>query len=112
MQLVQEKENSEFEPVKLRLKIDLVSYPARAEGLVNMNRFSDFRQDRIKLKFFVQPFDLAVEDSPGDCQTELTELLANMDTKRKYSEKNLVDFYKLYVSQFVPSCKKTVLSLW
>ena len=36
-QLVYEKENSEFKPVKLRLKIDLVSYPARAEGLVNMN---------------------------------------------------------------------------
>ena len=32
-QLVQEKENSELKPVKLRLKIDLVSYPARAEGL-------------------------------------------------------------------------------
>ncbi len=31
-QLVQEKENSEFKPVKLRLKIDLVSYPARVEG--------------------------------------------------------------------------------
>ena len=31
----QEKENSEFKPVKLRLKIDLVSYPAREEGLVN-----------------------------------------------------------------------------
>ena len=34
-QLVWEKENSEFKPVKLRLKIDLVSYLARAEGLVN-----------------------------------------------------------------------------
>ena len=34
-QLVQEKENSDFKPVKLRLKIDLVSYPAREEGLVN-----------------------------------------------------------------------------
>ena len=33
--LGEEKENSEFKPVKLRLKIDLVSYPARAEGLVN-----------------------------------------------------------------------------
>ena len=30
------KENSEFKPVKLRLKFDLVSNPARAEGLVNM----------------------------------------------------------------------------
>ena len=28
---------SEFKPVKLRLKIDLVSYPARAFGLVNMD---------------------------------------------------------------------------
>ena len=27
--------NSELKPVKLRLKIDLVSYPARSEGLVN-----------------------------------------------------------------------------
>ena len=32
-QLVEEKENSEFKPVELRLKIELVSYPARAEGL-------------------------------------------------------------------------------
>ena len=29
------RKNSEFKPVELRLKIDLVSYPARAEGLVN-----------------------------------------------------------------------------
>ena len=35
-QLVKEKENSEFKPVKFRSKIDLVSYPARAEGWVNM----------------------------------------------------------------------------
>ena len=26
-------------PVNLRLKIDLVSYPAQAEGLVNMNTY-------------------------------------------------------------------------
>ena len=42
-QLVWEKENSEFKPVKLRLKIDLVSFPARAEGLVN--RMKDKRKD-------------------------------------------------------------------
>ena len=35
-----EKENSEFKPVKRRLKIDLVSYPAQAEGLVNMIKYS------------------------------------------------------------------------
>ena len=32
-QLVYEKENSEFQPVKLRLKTDLVSHFACAEGL-------------------------------------------------------------------------------
>ena len=37
-QLVKEKENFGFKPVKFRLKIDLVSYTARAEGLVNMIR--------------------------------------------------------------------------
>ena len=34
-QLVYEKENSEFEPVKLHLKTDLVSHGSCAEGLVN-----------------------------------------------------------------------------
>ena len=34
-QLVYEKENFEFEPVKLRLKTDPVSHPVRAERLVN-----------------------------------------------------------------------------
>ena len=31
--ILPQKENSDFKPVKFRLKIDLVSYPARAEGL-------------------------------------------------------------------------------
>ncbi len=34
-QLVLEKENSELKPVKLCLKIELVSYPGRVEELVN-----------------------------------------------------------------------------
>ena len=40
-QLVYEKENSEFKPVKLRLKVDLVSYPAQAERLVNRTNQSN-----------------------------------------------------------------------
>ena len=32
-----EEGKTEFKPVKPRLKIDLVSYPARAEGSVNMD---------------------------------------------------------------------------
>ena len=40
-QQVKVKDNSEFKPVKLCLKIDLVSYPHQAEGLVNMIRILD-----------------------------------------------------------------------
>ena len=38
--------------------------------------------DEIKAKLFAHPFDLAVEDSPDDCQMEPTELQADMNTKR------------------------------
>ena len=41
-QLVLEKENSEFKPVKLRLKTDLVSYPAQAEGLGKYDKRLNF----------------------------------------------------------------------
>ena len=30
------------------------------------NKFPDFRQNKIKLKLFAQPFDLAMEDNPED----------------------------------------------
>ena len=48
---------------------------------------------------FAQPFDLAVEDSPEDYQMELIELQADINTKSKYSENNLVNFYKLDVCE-------------
>ena len=41
-QLLYQKENSEFKPVKLHLKSDLVSYRARVEGLVNMDTIELF----------------------------------------------------------------------
>ena len=43
-QPVEKKENSEFKPVKLRLKIDLVSHPAR--GVVK------YIQHRLQQKLF------------------------------------------------------------
>ena len=52
-QLVQEKENSEFKPVKLRLKIDLVSYPARAERL---GKF-----DKLKQSWYIRNWDVPVD---------------------------------------------------
>ena len=36
--LVEEKEDSEFVPVELCLKTDLVSLPARVEGLANISK--------------------------------------------------------------------------
>ena len=51
-QLVEEKENSELKPVKLRIKIDLVSYPARAEGVgkYDKNKKRTSQQNREKIK--------------------------------------------------------------
>ena len=70
------------------------------------NRFTDFRQNEIKLKLFAQPFDLLVEGCPDDFQTELIELQADVETKRKYSENSLVDFYKLYVCEKYPNLSR------
>ena len=39
--------NSEFKPVKLHLKIDLVSYPAWAEGMVNMITDADYENNLV-----------------------------------------------------------------
>ena len=41
------EKNSEFKPVKRCLKIDPVSYPARAEGLVNMNKATSLKEKEI-----------------------------------------------------------------
>ena len=62
--LVWEKENSEFKPVKLRLKIDLVSYPARAEGLVN----------RASMVLFTNPSARAGYDTRSIFKRSLTGL--------------------------------------
>ena len=47
------KENSEFSFVKLPLKIDLVSYPARAEGLVNMDKLASLKRRKYLLHLIV-----------------------------------------------------------
>ena len=94
--------------------IDSTNYAASAQKLHNefTSRFPEFRRDEIKLKLFAHPFNLGVEDSSDDCQKELIELQAVMDTKRGYSEKSgglLHTLCLLKVSQFVPSCKKNHL---
>ena len=85
--------------------LDCTNYGARVQKLHNefANRFSDFRQNEIKLKLFAQPFDLGVEDCPDDCQMKLIDLQADMETKRKYSENSLVDIYKLNVCEKYPN---------
>ena len=88
--------------------LDCTNYEASVQKLRAefTNRFPDFRQNEIKLKLFAQPFDLAVEASPDDCQMELIELQAGMDAKRKYSENSLVDFYKLYMCEKFPNLSR------
>ena len=67
-QLVSENENSEFKPVKLRLKIDFVSYLAREEGLVNMVKRSIGIQwkKRDHQDYSIAEFGQNTENSPGD----------------------------------------------
>ena len=47
-----------------------------------------------------------VEDCPNDFQMELIELQADIETKGKYSENSLVDFYKLYVCEKYPNLSR------
>ena len=46
------------------------------------SRFPEFRGDDINVKLSPHPIYLVVEDSPDNCQMELIELQADMDTKR------------------------------
>ena len=46
-----EGKTSVFKPVKLRLKIDLVSYPAQAEGLVNMIMTCEVKQSNYTIRW-------------------------------------------------------------
>ena len=64
--------------------LDSTNYAAIVQKLHNefTSWFPEFRRNEIKVKLFAHPFDLAVEDSPDDCQMELIELQADMYTKR------------------------------
>ena len=64
--------------------LESTNYAASAQKLRDefTSRFPEFRRDAIKVKLFAHPFDLAVEDSPDDCQLELIQLQTDMDTNR------------------------------
>ena len=81
------------------------NYAACIQKLCNelTSIFPEFRRDEIEVNLFAHQFDLAVEGSPDDCQMELIDLQADMDTKRGYSGNRLVDFYKLSVKT-IPIC--------
>ena len=94
--------------------LDCTKYGASVQKLCDefANRFADFRQNKIKLKLLAQPFDLAVEDSPVDCQMELIELQADINTKRKYSGNSLVDFYQLCLCENFPNLNPSWKIKW
>ena len=79
--------------------LDSTNYSASAQRLRDEfeSRLPEFRRDEIKVKLFAHPFHLAVEDSPDDCQMELFELQADIDTKTGYDINSLVDISKLYI---------------
>ena len=85
--------------------LDCAKYGASVQKLRDefANRFPHFSQNKIKLKLFAQSFNLAVAE---DCQMELIDLQADMDTKKKYSENSLVDLYKLYVCERFPNLSR------
>ena len=57
--------DTEFKPVKLRLKIDLVSYPVRAEGLVNMDTaLLNTQQYKVRIKWSNPGKGVAPSPSP------------------------------------------------
>ena len=84
---------------------DSTNYAASAQKPCHefTSRFPYKGRDEIKVKLFARPFDLAVENSPDDCQMELIELQADMDRMMGYSENSLADFYKHYVSGKYPN---------
>ena len=88
--------------------LDCTNYGTNEQKLSDefANRFTDFRQNEIKLKLFAQPFDLVEGDCPDDFQMELIELQADMEIKGRYSENSLVDFYKLYVCKKYPNLSR------
>ena len=47
-----------------------------------------------------------MEDSSDDCEMELIDLQADMDTKREYSENSLQDFHELYVCGKFPNSSR------
>ena len=97
-----EARNKEFPDLKS------TNYAASVQKLRDefTSRFPEFRRDEIKVKLLAHPLDLAMEDCPVDCQMELFELQADMDTKRGYSEHCLVDIYRLYVRGKFPNLSR------
>ena len=53
--------------------LDSTNYVESAQKLHDdfTSRFPEFRHDEMKVNLLTHPFDLAVEDSPDDCQMEL-----------------------------------------
>ena len=88
-------------------ELDSTNYAASVQKLRDefTSRFQEFRQDDIKVKLFAHPFDLAVENSPDNCQMELIELQADMDTKRDilkivwwtYTNSMFVELFQIYL---------------
>ena len=78
-QLVYEKE---FKPVKLHLKFDLVWYPARAEGLVNLHNVTVGRDANVDLVTFT----VILTKIEGRQKYQVSKFYCSAGGKRKLSK--------------------------
>ena len=115
-QLVKKKENSEFKPVKFRLKFDLVSYPVRAEGLVSMINikafkwnFSSLCLNSLYVSFFCFCFFvLSVFIHTGDCRFRIDSISELSTISLTYIFFSFI--FPLFVDSFTPLYSYSSLS--
>ena len=94
-------ENSEFRPVWLRLKIDLVSYPARAKGLVNMYMLSNtahIRYEKQSVDLFFIYDNMTVLQFFG--QIIFNSIRRNFSPEKGFSNEKLNEYMKKLTSYF------------
>ena len=72
--------------------------------VMSWSRIPEIRRYEIKVKLFVHPFDLAVEVSPDDCQMELIEPQADMDTKMGYSNNSYEEITNSILVECFQNC--------
>ena len=80
--------------------IDHTKYCGLLENLQNEfeSRFQDFKNAKIDLAMFSDPFTVNAEAAQKEFQFELLDLQSNSELKTAHRENSLLDFYRKYLS--------------